>query len=86
MTPANDNTASTKLETGHTYRCRSLCDYDCIFSFTVLARTAQWVTINHNGKQMRRKVRLVHGIEHIDPLGRYSMAPVLAASDLAKVG
>jgi len=86
MTPANDNTASTKLATGRTYRCRSICDHDCIFSFTVIGRTAQWVTITAHSKPVRRKVRLVNGIEHIDPHGRYSMSPVLAATDLAKVG
>jgi hypothetical protein len=86
MTPANDNTASSKFTVGRTYRCRSICDYECIFSFMVISRTAQWVTITHHGKPVRRKVRLVNGVEHIDPHGRYSMSPVLAASDLAKVG
>jgi hypothetical protein len=86
MTPANDNATSTTFAVGKTYRCRSICDYDCIFSFTVTARTDKTVTITVHGKPVRRKVRLSDGVEAIDPHGRYSMSPVLRATDLAKVG
>lgn len=83
--PANDNTTPATFQVGRTYRCRSICDYDCIFSFTVSARTDKTVTITAHGKPVRRKVRLSDGVEAIDPHGRYSMSPVLRATDLAKV-
>lgn len=83
---ANDNAAPARFEVGRTYRCRSICDYDCIFSFTILARTEKTVTIKHHNNTVRRKVRLSDGVEAIDPHGRYSMSPVLRATDLAKVG
>lgn len=74
----------TKFLVGKTYSTRSICDYDCIFSFTVLSRTEKTVTITDNrDRTVRRKVRPVNGYEAIDPLGRYSMSPVLTAEDLA---
>ncbi len=83
---ANDNAAPAVFQVGRTYRCRSICDHDCIFSFTVMARTEKTVTITVHGKATRRKVRLCDGVESIDPHGSYSMAPVLRATDLAKIG
>lgn len=70
-----------QFEVGSTYSCRSICDYDCIFSFMVVSRSAKTVTIRgvNNARDARRKVRVVDGVEHIDPLGRYSMSPVLTA-------
>ena len=76
-----------KFKVGETYSTRSICDYDCIFSFTVVSRTARTVVIKyHNDRIMRRKIRIVgisktHEAECIDPLGQYSMAPVLIATD-----
>lgn len=75
---------STKqFQTGRTYSVRSLCDYDCIFQFEVLGRTDKTVTIKVHGEPTRRKVKLVDGVETIDPLGRYSMSPVLRAAPWA---
>jgi hypothetical protein len=79
MIAANDN-RKTKFEVGKTYSCRSICDYDCIFSFEVIARTEKTVTIKSAGRTVRRKVRLSDGVECIDPHGRYSMSPVLFAA------
>lgn len=72
----------TKFETGKTYSCRSLCDYECIYSFTIVSRTDAQVTISSNFGKVRRKVRICNfdHCEMIDPLGRYSMSPVLRAS------
>lgn len=82
-TPGN-GARQMKFQVGKTYATRSICDYDCVFSFTVVARTDKTVTIRgaNNARDARRKVRVWNGVEQIDPLGRYSMSPVLGADDL----
>jgi hypothetical protein len=67
------------FEIGKTYSVRSVCDYDCIFRFEVIGRTAQTVKIRSNFGVKSRGIRIVDGAEQILPLGRYSMAPVLRA-------
>ena len=83
MTAANANTPAA-FKVGETYFCRSICDYDCIFTFEVTKRTAKsvWIKSAMKGVQ-RRAVRVWDGIEAIDPLGRYSMSPVLTADKVA---
>jgi len=70
---------ATQFQVGHTYSCRSACDYDTVFSFEVVARTAKTLRLRYLGREMTRRVRLYNGIEHADPLGQYSMAPVISA-------
>lgn len=72
-----------RFEVGKTYATRSLGDYDCIFSFTVISRTAKFVTLRtSNDEEMRRGVRISSvwpDTECCDPFGRYSLSPVLVA-------
>jgi hypothetical protein len=77
------STTTRKFQIGRTYSARSICDYDCIFSFEILRRTEKFVTIKYHDRVVNRKVRVVDGVEHIDPHGRYSMSPVLSADKLA---
>lgn len=75
---------SMKFETGKTYCCHSLGDWDCVWKFTVTARTAKTVTITltdgySKGKAKRTKVYEASDGEYIYPLGRYSMQPILRA-------
>lgn len=70
-----------KFETGRTYSTRSICDHDRVFSFRVVGRTEKTITIDYLGKISRRKIRVWNNAEQIDPFGRYSMAPVLSATD-----
>lgn len=70
----------TQFQVGRVYSSRSLCDYECIFKFAVVERTAKTVTILVHARPARRKIRVVDDVECIDPLGRYSMSPVLRAS------
>ncbi|HMJ44223.1 MAG TPA: hypothetical protein VK522_18300 [Pseudolabrys sp.] len=86
LSPANDNAtpaavipAIAQFVVGETYTCRSICDSDCIFSFTIVRRSEKTVTIGSHGKEVRRTIRVVDGAEQIDPHGRYSMSPVLRA-------
>jgi hypothetical protein len=80
------NTASTEttsaFQVGATYSCRSLCDYDCIWTFEVIKRTAKFVTLRqvNSGEIMRVGVKTWNGDEVALPFGSYSMAPSIRAS------
>lgn len=82
MTPANDNAAASRqFVVGRSYSVRSICDHDCIFTFEVVGRTEKTVTLKAGQRVNRRKVRQWDGVECCDPHGRYSMSPVLRATD-----
>ena len=68
-----------KFETGKTYSTRSACDYDCVFSFEVLKRTAKRITIKHHDEVFTRGIYMHEGKEHCKPLGSYSMCPIIRA-------
>ena len=70
---------TTQFQVGKTYFDRSACDYDCIFSFTILARSAKSVTINVRGETVRRGLSIYDGREQFKPFGSYSMAAVVSA-------
>ena len=75
----------TQFEVGKTYSCRSLCDYECIWSFTVIGRTGKTIVVREEGKAEAKSLRInaklseYNGAETVFPLGRYSMAPTLVA-------
>jgi hypothetical protein len=73
----------TAFEAGKTYSCRSICDWNCVYTFKVVKRTAMMVTIagGHRGT-VARKVKIRDGVETLDPHGRYSMSPILRADHL----
>ena len=64
---------------GQALSSRSICDHNCIFTGTVVKRTAKTLTITTRGETKRCKIHESDGIEFIYPLGRYSMAPVFKA-------
>jgi len=70
-----------KFEINKTYTTRSVCDYDCIFSYTVVSRTDKTVKIIGDllDKPVSRKIRVWGNEESFLPLGSYSMAPVITA-------
>ena len=68
-----------KFKQGQELSSRSICDYNCIYTSTVLNRTAKTVTINVRGENKRCKVHEYEGVEFIYPLGKYSMCPVFKA-------
>ena len=73
---------NAQFQIGRTYSERSLCDHDCIFSFTILDRTAKMVTVKVHGNIVRRKVGMdEHGVEHFLPFGRYSMCTNISAAN-----
>ena len=73
-----------KFEVGKVYATRSVCDYDCIFKYTIIKRTKKTVTIkNICGEEHRRTIEIdtAHGAEceAFYPEGKYSFAPRLLA-------
>lgn len=73
----------TSFEVGKTYQARSICDYDCIYSFTILARTAKTVTVEVHGKTVRRGLSVWDGVEQFSPFGKYSMSATIYANKAA---
>jgi len=71
---------ATQFEVGQTYTTRSACDYDCIFIFTVIKRTAKFITVvDKFERETRCGVKTWNGVECAYPMGQYSMAPVISA-------
>jgi len=68
-----------KFVPGQSYAARSSADYDTIFAFEIIRRTDKCVWIKVRGEEVRRTIRVIDGVEAIDPQGRYSMSPVLYA-------
>lgn len=73
-----------KFEIGKTYSMRSICDHNCIWEYTVIARTEKTITIMDEDEKIQ-KCRINKSAteylkaETIYPLGHYSMCPSLTA-------
>ena len=73
-----------KFEIGKTYSMRSACNYDCVWTYEVIARTAQMITLKDDfGKitkcRIAKQTSEYFKAECVKPLGSYSMAPILVA-------
>lgn len=81
-------TAVAKFQVGKTYRCTSPCDHNCTWDFLVVSRTPSTVTFlspEHPARRrepIRKKVSVYDGAETCQPLGKYSLSPVLTAEKL----
>lgn len=66
------------IQAGQTLTARSACDYNCIFSVTVIDRKGQFATVQERAREPNRvKVRIdIDGNEYVMALGTYSMAPI----------
>ena len=77
-------TATATFTVGATYSARSICDGETVWLFTVVARTAKFVTLlrdnGADGETLRVGVKTDDQGEWALPFGRYSMAPVLRAT------
>ena len=73
-----------KFKAGKIYTTRSICDHECIFSYTVVRRSEKSVWIS-NGRRTTRRSILVDddGVEFVFPEGKYSMCPVINATKVA---
>lgn len=78
-----------KFEIGKTYSMRSICDHECVWTYTVIKRTAQTVTITDGNEIKRFRINKqtseYRNAETIYPLGRYSMCPSLSADNEVQV-
>lgn len=73
--------ATVKFEVGQELATRSFCDWDCIFRFKVLSRTAKFVTMDYYGEPKRVGIKVSReGVEYCMPLGNYSMAAIVYAN------
>jgi len=66
---------------GEQLSARSLGDYDCIFRFTVISRTAKFVTLQYYNDTKRVGIKVRDGREYCYPLGNYSMAVSVGARE-----
>ena len=73
-----------KFIAGNKYSCNSICDQDANWTFEIIKRTAKsvWIKDFYSGETVRKAINLYEDIEQIFPLGQYSMAPVLKASNV----
>jgi len=69
-----------RFEIGKTYETRSSCDYECIYSFEIVRRTAKQITFKYLGKEKTKGVREYEGVELCSPFGHYSMSPTIWAN------
>ena len=76
----NMKNTTKQFETGKTYSTRSICDSECIFSYSIIKRTAKTVTVKSMGNLKTSKIRHdENGAEWCFPDGQYSMCPVIRA-------
>ena len=72
-----------RFRIGDRVGARSACDHNTVFSFTVIKRTAKFVTLRRDngadGEILRVGVKTDERGEWCMPFGSYSMAPVLRA-------
>ncbi len=70
----------SKFTIGQKLSARSTCDHECVFTGTVIKRTAKTVTIETAMNGVKRcKIYDYGDGEFILPFGNYSMAPVFEA-------
>lgn len=72
-----------QFEIGKTYTMRSIGDHDCVWTYTVVKRTAKTITISDGTEtktcRVNTQVSEDRNAETIFPVGRYSMCPALSA-------
>lgn len=69
----------SKFEPGKSYYCFSICDSDCRWHYKVTRRTEKsiYVQMDGTGPEKALRVKTDRYGEYVNPMGRYSMAPVL---------
>jgi len=83
-TDINNNTI---FEPGKTYEMRSVCDYDSVWRYKVVKRTMKTVILEaENGEEGsgRKRISIWQGVETVQPLGSYSMSPILSADKVVE--
>lgn len=73
-----------KFTAGKVYEMHSICDWECVWRYKVIGRTAKTIVLSKvidNKCYGAKRFRLSEydGSEQCYPLGKYSMCPVLRA-------
>ena len=73
-----------QFKVGRNYSMRSICDYNCIWTYKVIDRTACTVTLkDETGEKkvcrINKKLSEFSKAECVLPLGSFSMNPILRA-------
>ncbi len=72
-----------KFESGKQYSMTSICNHECIWAYTVTARTEKTITLTDGKETLKRrinqKISEYSNTETVYPLGQYSMACSLTA-------
>lgn len=76
-----------QFEVGKTYKVRSICNHDCVWSYKVIKRTSCTITVS-DGEEIKtlrinKKTSEYKNAECVYPLGHYSMCPILSAEKAA---
>jgi hypothetical protein len=78
-------TAPATFIVGQTYTCRSASNHSTVFAYTVIKRTAKFITIEDSSGRVKRVGVTIDtgwacdGGESAMPQGTFSMAPVIKA-------
>ena len=77
-------TSIKQFKVGKSYSMRSACDYNCVWTYKVIKRTACTITLKgERGEQktcrISKKLSEYCKVECVLPLGSYSMNPILRA-------
>ena len=78
MKPAQEPSI-VRFEVGKTYQNRAASDWDTIYSFKIVSRTAKTLVYEQDGKQQKRGIYVYDGVEWCKPYGTYSMCSVIRA-------
>ena len=81
MTTTTNTTEIIRFAVGDQLTARSLADYDCIFRFEVLSRTAKFVTMKYWNQEKKVGIKVRDGREFCYPLGTHSMAVSVHAQE-----
>lgn len=72
-----------KFEVGKQYSMTSICNHECVWTYTVTARTEKTITLTDSRKtfkcRINQRISEYSNAETVHPLGQYSMAPSLTA-------
>lgn len=74
----------TTFSTNKTYSMRFICDSNLVDCWIVTKRTAKTLTLKNTKTQEIKKCRVsvICDEEVVYPLGKYSMCPILRASNI----
>jgi hypothetical protein len=74
----------TSFKIGDTYECRAYSNYDMVYQFTVVSRTAKFVTFRDRfGETRRVGVWESNGVEWASPYGKYANSATISAASPA---